>query len=364
MKLPIGVPDPRPIRLTGIAGRINRLYNSPDKGKGDAFMKLALYLPNFRDKVTVSEIVDLAHVAEELDFDSIWTLDRIVVPEASDREELHIPFGGIKEFPNSLPVVSRGEFLHGLPLIPYLAAITKNVRLGVSVIVTPFRAPGVLAAEIGTWDHLSGGRINVGVGSGWMPEEFEAASVPHIYEKRNKHVRETIEVMQGVWTHDLFEYHGEFASFSKCGFGVKPVQKPHPPIYFGGLLKPAIAAKRVAKYGLEGWIGVMDTPEAITTWRAAIKEELEKIGSPRSIEDLEISSMLPFDITREKTDQTPRGKLTPNLVGTVQQITDNLKRYKEAGLTLPMLWPPFSGTPTAKSIGDLRRLRHDIWPKV
>lgn len=327
-------------------------------------MKLALYLPNFRDKVTVSEIVDLANVAEELDFDSIWTLDRIVVPEASDREELTQAFGGMEEFHKSLPVKSRGEWLHGLPLIPYLAAITKNVRLGVSIIVTPYRAPGVLAAEIGTWDHLSGGRINVAVGTGWMPEEFDAAGATRIFNRKSKHVRETIEIMQGIWTNDLFEYQGEFTSFQKCGFGVKPVQKPHPPIFYGGLLKPEIAARRIVKYGLEGWIGVMDTPEAITIWRAAIAEELDKIDSLHLLDDLTISSMILFDITREKTDQTGQGKLTPTLVGTAEQITDNLKRYRDAGLTLPMLWPPFEGTPTAKTITDLRRLKHEIWPKV
>jgi FMNH2-dependent dimethyl sulfone monooxygenase len=327
-------------------------------------MKLALYIPNFRDKVTVSEIDDLAHLAEELEFDSVWTLDRIVVPESSDRGELRKPFGFMKEFPRALPVSSRGEFLHGLPLVPYLAAITKKVRIGVSIIDTPYRAPGVLAAEIGTWDHLAGGRINVGVGTGWMPEEFEAASATHIYEKRNKHVIETIEIMQGVWTHDVFEYHGEFASFEKCGFGVKPVQKPHPPIFFGGLGVPKIAAKRVAKYGLAGWIGIQDTPDDIKKWRSAIKEELEQLGTPRSIDDLEIVSMLFFDITKDKTDQTLRGKLTPSMTGTAQQITDNLKRYKEAGLTLPLLWPPFSGVPTAKTKVDLRRLKEDILPKV
>jgi alkanesulfonate monooxygenase SsuD/methylene tetrahydromethanopterin reductase-like flavin-dependent oxidoreductase (luciferase family) len=327
-------------------------------------MKLALYLPNFRDKVTVSEIVDLAHLAEELEFDSVWTLDRIVVPEASDRQELRKPFGFMKEFPLALPVASRGEFLHGLPLIPYLAAITKKVRVGVSVIDTPYRAPGVLAAEIATWDHLSGGRVNVGVGTGWMPEEFEAASAGHIYERRNKHVIETIEIMRGVWTEELFEYHGEFASFPRCGFGVKPVQKPHPPIFFGGLGVPKIAAKRVAKYGLAGWIGIQDTPEDIRRWRSAIKDELEMTDSPRSIDELEIASMLFFDITSEKTDQTPRGKLTPSMTGTPQQLTDNLKRYKEAGLTLPLLWPPFKGVPTAKTIVDLRRLKEDILPKV
>jgi dimethylsulfone monooxygenase len=327
-------------------------------------MKLALYLPNLRDRITVSEIVDLPREAEALEFDSVWSLDRIAIPEASDRQELEKPFGFMKEMPRALPVAARGEFLHGMPLIPYLAAITKRVRLGVSIIVTPYRAPGVLAAEIATWDHLSGGRINVGVGSGWMPEEFAAASAAHVYKKRNQHVIETIEIMQGIWTNDLFEYHGEFADFPKCGFGVKPVQKPRPPMFFGGLQRPDLAAARIAKYGLEGWIGIMDTPDAIASWRKAIAEELAKIGRERAIDELEITSMLPFEITREKTDQTPRGKLTPNLVGTAAQITENLQRYRDAGLTMPLLWPPFSGTPTAKTLTDMRRLAHEILPKV
>lgn len=327
-------------------------------------MKLALYLPNFRDKITVDEIDELAAVAEKLDFDSLWTLDRIVVPEASDRGELEKPFGAMKEFPNQLPVSSRGEYLQGPPLIPYLAATTKKIRLGVSIIVTPFRAPGVMAAEVATWDQLSRGRINVGVGSGWMPEEFEAASAGHVFKKRNKHVRETIEVMQGIWGNEVFEYDGEFASFQKCGFGAKPVQKPRPPMYFSGLVNPEIAAKRVAKYSLDGWIGIMDTPEAITTWRGAIAEELDKINSPQTIDKLDISSMMPFEITREETDQTPNGKLTPTMVGTAAQITENLISYKEAGMTMPMLWPPFSGTPTSKTIEDLHQLKEDIMPNI
>jgi FMNH2-dependent dimethyl sulfone monooxygenase len=217
---------------------------------------------------------------------------------------------------------------------------------------------------VATWDHLSRGRINVGVGAGWMPEEFQAASAAHIYPKRNKHVRETIEIMQGIWTNELFEYDGEFSSFQKCGFGAKPVQKPRPPMYFSGLINPEISAKRVAKYGLEGWIGIMDTPEAIAGWRTSIGEELDKIGGGEAINTLEISSMMPFEITAEETDQSPNGKLTPTMVGTAQQITENLIKYKEAGMTMPMLWPPFAGTPTTKTIDDLRQLKEDIMPQV
>src|SRR5262245_8271455 len=325
-------------------------------------MKLALYLPNFRDKVTVRELEDLTSLAEALDFDSVWTLDRIVVPEASDRQELQYPFGMMNEFPKALPVSSRGEWFQGMPLIPWLAAKTRKVRIGMSITDTPFRAPGVLAAEIATVDHLSHGRVNVGVGSGWMPEEFAAASVAHISPKRHKHVRETIEIMQGIWTNDLFEYHGEFADFDRCGFGAKPLQDPHPPIYFSGLKDPKRSARRVAKYNLSGWIGIQDTPEDLGTWRDEIARELEELG--RSIDDIELSSMIWFVITDAEMDQTRAGKATNLLAGTAEQITEMLKRYKEAGMTMPMLWPPFADVPVAKTMDDLKRLKEEIMPKV
>jgi alkanesulfonate monooxygenase SsuD/methylene tetrahydromethanopterin reductase-like flavin-dependent oxidoreductase (luciferase family) len=327
-------------------------------------MKLALYLPNFRNKVTVKELEDLTELAEDLDFDSVWTLDRIVVPEASDRGELQYSFGMIKEMPRGLPVSSRGEFLQGMPLIPWLAAKTSKVRIGMSIIDTPYRSPGVLAAELATIDHLSNGRLNVAVGAGWMPEEFAAASAAHIFPKRNKHVRETIEIMQGIWTNDVFEYHGEFADFERCGFGAKPVQQPHPPIFFSGLKDPKRAATRVAKYGLAGWIGIQDSPEELQEWRGAIQRELEELGSSRTIDDLEIASMLWFVITDQDVDQTPNGKLTNLMVGSAGQITDTLKRYKDAGLTMPLLWPPFADVPVAKTLDDLKRLKEEIMPKV
>ena len=328
-------------------------------------MKLALYLPNFRDKVTVKELEDLTALAEDLDFDSVWTLDRVVVPEASDRGELQYPFGMMEQFPLQMPVSARGEWLHGMPLIPWLAAKTTKVRIGMSIIDTPYRAPGVLAGEIATIDHLSNGRVNVGVGSGWMPEEFAAASASHIFPRRHAHVRETIEIMQGIWTNDLFEYHGEFADFDSCGFGAKPIQSPHPPIYFSGLKDPKRSASRIAKYGLAGWIGIQDTPEEITRWRTEIQRELVDMGSDRSLDDgFDMCSMIWFVITDTETDQTPNRKLSNLLVGTADQITDNLKRYKEAGLTMPLLWPPFTDVPVSKTLDDLKQLQEEIMPKV
>jgi alkanesulfonate monooxygenase SsuD/methylene tetrahydromethanopterin reductase-like flavin-dependent oxidoreductase (luciferase family) len=327
-------------------------------------MKLALYLPNFRNKVTVAELADLTALAEDLDFDSVWTLDRIIVPEASDRGEMQFPFGMIEGFPRQLPVTSRGEFLQGMPLIPWLAAKTSKVRIGMSIIDTPFRSPGVLAAELATIDHLSNGRLNVAVGSGWMPEEFAAASASHIFPKRHKQVRETIEIMQGIWTNEVFEYHGEFADFEPAGFGAKPVQQPHPPMFFSGLKDAKRSASRIAKYGLAGWIGIQDSPADIAQWRTEIQRELDELATPRSVDDLEIISMIWFVITDQPMDQSPLGKGSNLLAGTTTQITDMLKRYKEAGLTMPMLWPPFADVPVAKTLDDLKRVKEEIMPKV
>jgi len=326
-------------------------------------MKLALYLPNFRDHVTVKELEDLTELAEELEFDSIWTLDRIVVPEASDRGELQYPFGMMKEFPLQMPVSSRGKWFQGWPLIPWLAAKTSKCRIGMSITDTPYRSPGVFAAEIATIDHLSSGRVNVGLGAGWMPEEFDAASATDIFPKRHKHVRETIEICQGIWTNDIFEYHGEFADFGPSGFGWEPLQKPHPPIFMSGLVNPEISAKKVAKYDLAGWIGIQDTPEELSVWLKAIGEELDKLGA-KSVDELEVSSMCWFAITDEPSDQTRNGKLTNLLVGTQEQITGNLIELKQAGMTMPLIWPPFADVPTSKTLEDLRILNDEILPAV
>jgi FMNH2-dependent dimethyl sulfone monooxygenase len=327
-------------------------------------MKLALYLPNFRDHVTVKELEDLTELAEELEFDSIWTLDRIIVPEASDREELEYSFGMMQEFPKQLPVSSHGKWFQGWPLIPWLAAKTSRCRIGMSITDTPYRSPGVFAAEVATVDHLSGGRVNVGVGAGWMPEEFAAASATHIFPRRHAHVRETIEICQGIWTNETFEYHGEFADFGPSGFGWAPVQEPHPPIFMSGLRNPEISAKRVAKYDLAGWIGIQDTPEELSEWLRAIGEELDKIDGAKSVDDLEVSSMCWFALTDEPSDQTRNGKLTNLLVGTQEQVTSNLIELKAAGMTMPLIWPPFADVPTAKTLEDLRVLNDEILPAV
>jgi alkanesulfonate monooxygenase SsuD/methylene tetrahydromethanopterin reductase-like flavin-dependent oxidoreductase (luciferase family) len=325
-------------------------------------MRLALLLPNLRDTVTPKELEDLTLLAEQLDFDSVWAVDRVIVPESNDREELRYSFGMMEGLPHGIPVNARGDFYQGWPLIPWLLAKTTKIRMGMSVINLPYRSPAILATEYATVDNLSGGRLNVGIGSGWMYEEFEAVGAKDVFPRRHAYVREALDMFRGAWDNELFEYHGEFADFGPSGFGVKPVQAGGPPIYFSGLKNPEISAKRIAKYNLAGWIGIQDTPAGLQEWRVPIAAELEKVG--RSIDDLDVSSMMWFMITDTETDQTDNGKASNILIGTAAQIEDNLKRLAEAGLDMPMIWPPFRDVPTSKSMDDMKRLAEEILPKV
>ncbi len=141
------------------------------------------------------------------------------------------------------------------------------------------------------------------------------------------------------------------------------MQKPHPPIFFSGLKDPKRSARRIAKYGLSGWIGIQDSPDDIKRWRTEIERELNEMGGTLPA-NFDMCSMIWFVITDEDVDQTPAGKASNLLVGSARQIEDILKRYKEAGMTMPLLWPPFRDVPTAKTLDDLKRLAEEIMPKV
>jgi len=99
-------------------------------------------------------------------------------------------------------------------------------------------------------------------------------------------------------------------------------------------------------------------------WRGAVQRELEELGGSHSIDDLDMCSMIWFVITDEEMDQSPKGKGTNLLAGSAGQITDILKRYKKAGMTMPLLWPPFADVPVSKTMDDLKRLKEEIMPKV
>ena len=166
--------------------------------------------------------VRLAHLVENYGFESIWLGEHSHVP--TSRQSLY-PSGG--ELPE--------EFLHFHdPLISLaaIASVTTSLHLGTSTLVVPDHDPIMLAKQISSLDHLSSGRVMVGVGAGWNLEEIANHRVDPRY--RVSIMCERVAAMKAIWTHDEAEYHGQFVDFDPIWQWPKPIQKPFPPIYFGG----------------------------------------------------------------------------------------------------------------------------------
>ncbi len=151
---------------------------------------------------------------------------------------------------------TKVDFLDPFATLTFAAAHTKTVRLGTGICLVPEHNPVVLAKQVASLDKLSGGRFDFGVGIGWLAEEFAAVGVP--WERRAERTREYLEAMKRLWTEEEPEFKGEFCSFPKVCSYPKPLQKPHPPIIFGGESGPAL--KRVGEVG-DGWFGVNVTPD-------------------------------------------------------------------------------------------------------
>ena len=187
------------------------------------------------------DYIRVAQKAEELGYHSLWLGDHIVIPE---KIEAAYPYSadGAAGFPRRAPFPDPFVLLGGLALA------TSRILLGTSVIVIPYRNPLAVAKAVTTVDLLSHGRFQFGVGVGWLKEEFDALGED--FARRARQTREYLRVMKATWQTDPASFSGEFLTFSDIHNVPLPVQKPHPPIIFGGESLPAL--KRVADLG-DGW---------------------------------------------------------------------------------------------------------------
>ena len=187
------------------------------------------------------DYIQVAQKAEELGYHSLWLGDHIVIPE---KIEAAYPYSadGAAGFPRRAPFPDPFVLLGGLALA------TSRILLGTSVIVIPYRNPLAVAKAVATVDLLSHGRFQFGVGVGWLKEEFDALGED--FTRRARQTREYLHIMKAVWQVEPASFSGEFLTFSDIHNVPLPVQKPHPPIIFGGESLPAL--KRVADLG-DGW---------------------------------------------------------------------------------------------------------------
>lgn len=194
----------------------------------------------FANIVTFTErdgLVALAQHAEGAGFESVWTVEHVIFPEGYESTYPYDPSGRMA-MDSATPVPDP------LLWLAFVAAATETLRLGTGILILPQRNPLVLAKEVATLDHLAGGRVELGVGVGWLREEFEALGVP--FERRGARTDEYIEVLRALWDGDHARFEGEFVSFDDVSSNPKPANG-RVPIHIGGHSRAA--AERAGRLG-------------------------------------------------------------------------------------------------------------------
>jgi probable F420-dependent oxidoreductase len=235
--------------------------------------------------------------AERLGVATLWAPEHVVL---LDQYESKYPYAADGRFaaPTGAPV------LDPFVTLATIGAVTSKIRLATGICLVPEHNPVVLGKVIATLDFLTGGRALLGVGIGWLAEEFQALGIP--FERRADRTREYIAAMRQLWGQDPSSYSGEFVRFDNVRSKPKPIQGGKLPVFFGGESGPAL--RRVAEYG-DGWCGFNLLPDEAAAKIKRIEEMLKANG--RSLSDVEIAV-------------SPTGK----------RITrDDLKRYRDAGVS-------------------------------
>jgi probable F420-dependent oxidoreductase len=278
-------------------------------------LKFGVYLHPPGGSGDPKDIVALAQGAERLPFDSVWIGDHVVWPAEFDSAPHHRNVGG-KTPPAA--VVNSNVF-EPLTTLAFLAARVERVKLGIGVLVAPYRNPILTAKMLAMLDVLSEGRLIVGVGAGWLREEFDVLEAPP-YERRGAVTDDYLRSFVELWTQPTPDFQGRYGRVSRVLLNPKPVQKPHPPIWIGGNGTPAI--RRAVSYGT-GWMPLHQTPEDM----AAKVGQLQKIAqvNGRNPADITVSLGCRFRFSDGPVDPD-------SLVGTTPQVLDQLRRYQESGV--------------------------------
>ena len=243
-------------------------------------MLLGFAAPVSGSWATPANAVHVARRAEELGYSSLWTFQRLLSPVDGDTPVLDRQYRSVHD-----PLIT----------LAYLAGQTTTARLGVAVVNMPYYAPVVLAKLLATLDHVSGGRLDVGLGIGWLPQELEAVGVSPAH--RGARAEEHLGALRAIWTQDVVEHEGDFYRVPRSRIDPKPLQRPHPPVLLGATAEPAL--RRVGRLA-DGWISSsradprrIDEPIAVVRRAAAdagrdpdelrfVCRGVVKVGAPRA----------------------------------------------------------------------------------
>ena len=287
-------------------------------------MKYGFTLPMRGPMATPERLGIIARKGEELGYDALLTGDHILVPRNISSP---YPYTESGEFPGA----SSGESMEQLTLLAFLAGQTRKIRLVTSVIIVPHRNPLIAAKALATLDVLSQGRLVVGVGVGWMREEFEALSLPP-FEERGAVTDEYIRAFIELWTSDNPSFEGKYVSFDNISFLPKPVQKPHPPIWVGGESRPAL--RRAAELGT-GWYPLgsnptfpVGTPQQLSASLDRLAVYCRRFGrDPKEIEIIYRTHQFQL----QKNGGASGGDRL-SFVGNAEQVAGDIRQYQDMGV--------------------------------
>ncbi|MEV0895657.1 TIGR03619 family F420-dependent LLM class oxidoreductase [Actinoplanes sp. NPDC049802] len=284
-------------------------------------VRLGISLPQFRQYNPGADVVAAARAFEEIGFDSVWALERLLVPQ--DQSGPHGLYG-VPDLP--WPDLYRGV-TDPLVTLSLAAAVTERISLASGVLVVPFHAPLQLARALATLDAASGGRVVAGLGTGWSPDEF-GAGAPVPISERGRALDDFLDIAAAVWGPDPVGYTTERYSVTAAAVGPKPARPI--PVLLGGAGRKALA--RVARRA-DGWVASGATPDQVRTQFARVREMAEEAGrDPSSIScTVQIGTL---DLT--ESTASPR----PPYAGSVAQLAEDVAALAEAGadhvyVTLP-----------------------------
>ena len=204
-------------------------------------MKIGVFAPLAAANADPEFLRAVGQAVEERGFESVWAAEHVVL---FDDYASRYPYSPDGRFPGG----GDSGLLEPFTALTFLAGVTGHVRLGTGICLVPQRNPVYTAKQVADLDVLSGGRVDFGVGIGWLREEFEVLQMP--FEQRAERCREHLDVMKALWCDDVSEYRGDHYRLRPCRMYPKPVQQPHPPVHVGG--ESDAALRRVAEFG-QGW---------------------------------------------------------------------------------------------------------------
>ena len=268
---------------------------------------------------SVEQIVGLAKLAESLRYESVWTFEHVIVPIDYESKYPYNSSGKMGMPPET-------NFVDPLIALTAVAAVTKEIRLGTGVNILSQVNPLYMAKQAASLDFVSNGRFMLGVGIGWLKEEFEALGVP--YEKRGARFDDYVAGMRKVWSEEVVEHESDFISWHGFKSYPLPIQNPFT-VVMGGVKGKIF--ERTAQLG-NGWFAPTGDPSELKTHLESLKIECDKIG--RDVTEIEITCMWPGQGGRDFLEELTSvgvGRVVVPMMGAAEP-TEHLQNIAEIAI--------------------------------